>query len=251
MNNSAARSDPANTPSPEELSRAASVYAEHQDVIENVLRKVKGWTLIDTLELASDFRAHHLPIALRSYRPEGGEIEGWLYSVFLNFTKKRFHELHKRANRESLLVEAENLTYHSEDSNHRAAAADAVIRAVQTLDETSYAIIRAYFGSAKGSLRKAAQIVDSTRYSVEKDLYHAIDLVVQATDSESIGEKDKLISSMLFGQRLELSQVVHSCGIDQDEVKERIRDLVKIYSQAFQELFEPSPPPESQDAQNQ
>src|SRR2546423_115579 len=68
--------------------QAWAIFEEYQDVFAAVLHATAPWRPDEGHDAVSDFLTDRLPRALLSYNPERGELRPWLYTVFLNYTRR-------------------------------------------------------------------------------------------------------------------------------------------------------------------
>ena len=164
-----------------------TVYRENQEVFAAVLSQLRRGGLAIDEEASQDFIHEFLieraPSALNTFRPERGELKGWLYVVFKRFI---LGSVRDRARREQLLLKfSAEFAVHSVDSDH--SELNALRAAVTTLSTDEQRAVEAFLKSSHQSIRDVARILNVSRWRAGALMNSAI---ANLTEKLSAAEAD-------------------------------------------------------------
>lgn len=164
-----------------------TLYRENQQVFMAVFSHLRrGGLAIDeeaTQDFIHEFLIERAPSALKTFRPERGELKGWLYVVFKRFV---LGSMRDRARRERLLLKfSGEFAVHSADRNDF--ALEELRTAVSTLTADERRAIDAFLQSPHQSIRDVARALDVSRWRASALMTSAI---TQLTTKLSTSEAD-------------------------------------------------------------
>lgn len=189
---------------------ALNLYVAHRDLFEHVLRRIAPVGVEDGLDLVHEFLLDRLPLALRSYKPAVGDIEPWLYTVFLNYAKRWRMESARLRTR---WVDLEHLdfvaTCPEPDVEPDASLLPTVRAEVEALPSDARTAVLDYFGngSAAGSVRAVAKKNGWTKHSTRAAILEGLARLAVTLSTDILADVEREVVRLRLAEGLSWSEV--------------------------------------------
>lgn len=217
--------------------QAWNLYADAKirAIFHAILTTYGPWRTTEGVDLIQDFIHERLPNALRTFNPEVGELEPWIYTVFRNFAICRKNE-EKRLNQRFVsltdLVEPP-LTRGEVPENTLTQATPSQIKASLTkLNPESRRIVLTYFSENKqASFRALSRQFKMTRYTARKRLFEALAVLVSDLEKkELISHQESRVFQDYAVRRLNWKQISRREKLSLEEVQILFKDTLRLLS---------------------
>lgn len=182
---------------------AWSIYLQHENVFASVLAATGPWPANEGTDLIHDFLIERLPKSLRSYDPNVGPIPPWLYTVFLNYAKRRLIDQRSLHKKWVSLTDLPGPANEQLDQSSSSSVADQTVSntdhtvkdALDRLPIDHRSVLLTFFGGRPnaGNLRATARQLQCSRHQVRRVLFEALGELAIALQGKGVLSEEELL----------------------------------------------------------